>query len=296
MSRLTDCPLCTGQEFRPLPKFAKDHLVRCRSCGFVFSCEKPTRADYDRVYGAYDYEAEDAARTSLTVKKERELAEHLAQFRQTNKVIDLAAGAGHFLERFRDLGFECHATEFNQSMLDYLSGKGFKTFGGGLFPEGVERGAYDIVIFTEIIEHINNPRPVLRNLASLLRPGGSVYVTTPNFSSLERRVIGPDWGMICWPEHITYWTPAHLHRALTESGLGKRTLRTSNISLYRVLEAMKKRGVGSNLSEQRLSDVAQQAVAGNPVLGLAKDAVNVLLGATGLGSSIQAVYVKDIGN
>lgn len=179
-------------------------------------------------------------------------------------------------------------------MLDYLNAKGFKTFDGRLFPEGVEKGAYDIVIFTEIIEHINNPRPVLGNLASLLRPGGSVYVTTPNFSSLERRIIGPAWGMICWPEHITYWTPARLDRALTESGLGKRSLKTSNISPYRIVEAIKKKGIASGLSEQSLSDAAQQAIAGSPILSFAKDGVNLLLGATGLGSSIQAVYVKGI--
>ncbi len=160
----------------------------------MFSEQEPTEADYKRVYENYDYPAEDAARTALTVTKERGIAKGLERFRNTNKVIDLAAGAGHFLERFRELGFECHATEFNQSMLDYLDKKGFETHPGGLDPTGVAEGTFDIVIFTEIIEHTNTPLPVLANLVSLLRPGGAVYLTTPNFNSLERRAIGPDVG------------------------------------------------------------------------------------------------------
>lgn len=289
---LAACPLCAAARFKALKGFEKDHLVRCRSCGFTYSRLIPDADDYARVYGAYDYAAEDAARTSLNVEKERAIVARLEPYRRTGKVLDIAAGAGRFLERFDERGFDCHATEFNEEMVAYLAAKGFTAYAGGLIPAAAPRGAFDIVVFTEIIEHINDPLPVLREIAALLRPGGAVYITTPNFASLERRLLGSDWGMICWPEHITYWTPRHLHRALREAGFDKASLKAQNVSPYRIVQALKKRGLASGVSEQGFSDAAQAAVAGNRLLRAAKRAVNALLIGMGLGSSVEAVYVR----
>ena len=295
---LEHCPLCerdldrTG--WRPLRKFARDHIVRCGHCGFHFSRLEPTPEDYARVYGAYDYAAEDAARSEQNVARDRAIAAALLDGRERARVLDIAAGAGRFLEPFRELGCACYATEFNEEMQAYLRAKGFTTLEGNLMPEG-EAGSFDIVIFTEIIEHINQPMPVLRHIRSLLKPGGRLYVTTPNFNSLERRLLGQDWGMICFPEHITYWTPGHLHRALRSAGLSKVSLRVENISPYRVIQALKKGRLGkmmADVSEQGFSDAAQARVASSRLLSTAKSAVNRLLTASRLGSSIVAVYEK----
>ena len=289
---LASCPLCDSKIApQPLETYRKDHVVKCRDCGFIYSLLIPSEADYARVYGGYDYVGEDAARTPTSIAKEAALAARLADGK-TGKVIDVAAGAGRFLEHFQALGWDCTATEFNEAMCRYLEAKGFTAYRGGLFPEGAPDGAFDIVIFTEIIEHINNPMPVLARLARLLRPGGIIYITTPNWNSIERRALKSDWGMLCWPEHITYWTPRHVDRALRQAGFAKRSLKAQNISPYRILQALKQRGFAANVSEQGFSDAAQSRVAGNLLLGLAKKAVNAALVASGLGSSIEAIYVK----
>lgn len=296
---LANCPLCaeilgTGG-YRRLKGYEKDHLVKCRACGFAFSLLQPNAEDYERVYGNYDYVAEDNARTPLSIEKERAIVERLMKYRSTGKVLDVAAGGGRFLERFAERGFECHATEFNEAMCDYLTAKGFTAYRGGLFPEGVPEEAFDIVVFTEIIEHINNPLPVLEGLVRLLRRGGALFMTTPNFASIERRMMGPNWGMLMFPEHITYWTPRHLDRALRSVGLGKSSLRTQNISPYRIIQSLKKGRMSSmvsGVSEQGFSDAAQARVAGSRLLRAAKGAVNGALRLTGTGSSIEAVYEK----
>jgi SAM-dependent methyltransferase len=297
-ARLSTCPLCerglAEAGAAPLPAFGRDHLVRCGACGFTFSILIPSDDDYARVYGNYDYVSEDQARTDLNRQREADVVRSLMPYKATGKVIDVAAGAGRFLEHFQEAGFDCYATEFDVRLQALLAQKGFRVVPGGTMPE-TEEAIFDIVMFTEIIEHINNPMPVLRSLSRLLRPGGCLYVTTPNFNSLERRLLGADWGMICWPEHITYWTPRTLEKAMQRSGLKRRWRSVENISPYRVLQALKRgrfsRVVG-NVSEQALSDKAQQQVAGNRFLSLAKGLVNTGLNAARLGSSIKAIYEK----
>lgn len=43
------------------------------------------------------------------------------------------------------------------------------------------RGKFDVVIMTEVIEHILNDRKLIQDAASCLKPGGRLLLTTPNF-------------------------------------------------------------------------------------------------------------------
>ncbi len=45
-------------------------------------------------------------------------------------------------------------------------------------------GSFDVIVSTEVIEHIEDPLPWLRHVLSLLRPGGVAVFSTPNYRSL----------------------------------------------------------------------------------------------------------------
>jgi len=50
----------------------------------------------------------------------------------------------------------------------------------------------DVVLFTEVIEHIAfNPVPLWREIHRVMRPGGSIIVTTPNYYALRGRAWAP---------------------------------------------------------------------------------------------------------
>ena len=53
-----------------------------------------------------------------------------------------------------------------------------------IFPYSIDE--FDVVIFGEIIEHLlNDPCKVLREIKRILKPGGTLIVTTPNVARLE---------------------------------------------------------------------------------------------------------------
>jgi len=68
---------------------------------------------------------------------------------------------------------------------------------------------FDVVIAAEVIEHLENPRAMLRDLFRLLRPGGTAIVSTPNNESwrslLALLVRGHyvAFGDTSYPAHIT---------------------------------------------------------------------------------------------
>jgi SAM-dependent methyltransferase len=88
-------------------------------------------------------------------------------------------------------------------------------------------GSADIVVSAETIEHVENPRALMRELVRLVRPGGWVFVTTPNQLSLasltclvargEFQYFQRAPGM--YPAHITALLEIDLRRIAEECSL-----------------------------------------------------------------------------
>lgn len=63
------------------------------------------------------------------------------------------------------------------------------------------KNQFDIIIFTELIEHINDILSFMESIKKLLKPDGSVILTTPNKSFYESNVI---WATDLPPVHC-WW-------------------------------------------------------------------------------------------
>lgn len=84
--------------------------------------------------------------------------------------------------------------------------------------------SFDTVVGVEVIEHLENPRAVCRELYRLVRPGGVVLLSTPNNESLRSllalllRGHFVAFGDTSYPAHITALTRTDLRRVLQEAG------------------------------------------------------------------------------
>ncbi len=98
--------------------------------------------------------------------------------------------------------------------------------------------SFDLIILTEVIEHLNfNPIPLLTEFARILRPGGMVYCATPNLADIHNRLrlllgrgitnpveqlimnLKPGTGMavgLHWRE----WTKSELQQLFAVAGFG----------------------------------------------------------------------------
>jgi 2-polyprenyl-3-methyl-5-hydroxy-6-metoxy-1,4-benzoquinol methylase len=83
----------------------------------------------------------------------------------------------------------------------------------------------DVVVAVETIEHLENPRAFMRLLTRLVRPGGWVFVTTPNqrsLLSLATLVVRGQFSQfqdVHYPAHLTALLEVDLRRIAEEVGL-----------------------------------------------------------------------------
>lgn len=92
-------------------------------------------------------------------------------------------------------------------------------------PVPLEPSSFDVIVALEVIEHLENPRAILREITRLLAPGGCFILTTPNQESIRSLLALLIKGHFVaftdnsYPAHITALLKKDLERILTESGL-----------------------------------------------------------------------------
>ncbi len=103
-------------------------------------------------------------------------------------VLDVGTGSGALAARLEDRGYRVLACDLNGS--GYRGGAPFVEWdvASASAPPSIEQGSLDGICAIEILEHVENPSQALRNLFALLKPGGSIVVSTPNLTHPRSRV------------------------------------------------------------------------------------------------------------
>jgi SAM-dependent methyltransferase len=85
----------------------------------------------------------------------------------------------------------------------------------------------DAIAFQHSLEHVAEPLEDLAKAAALLRPGGLVLISLPNFGSRPARRFGADWFHLDLPRHRSHFTRRGLDALLARAGLHDRELSVS---------------------------------------------------------------------
>jgi SAM-dependent methyltransferase len=138
---------------------------------------------------------------------------------RSGRVIDLACGEGYGSEALARgaanvLGVDANPETFEHAQLRYRRAN--LRFERGMVEIHGEPGAFDAVVFLQTIEHVHDPIGVLEHVRSLLAPGGTAYISTPNVLTLAPAGAAKSSN----PWHLKEYRAAEF-RALCEGAFGR---------------------------------------------------------------------------
>lgn len=232
------CPGCDrGSCSRIFEKFSLE-MWGCASCGLAFTHPIPAREIVASRYSAVWFEQEylpsygiDPFKPDLShlaPRYDEELAP-LEQYRKLNRILDVGAGAGLFLSQARRRGWEVHGVELSDfGPLFARIHFHLEIQRGTLAEANLPDGHFDVVMLQDTIEHVPDPKPMLQKVNRILRPGGCVVISTPNFSGLGRKVLGKRWALISPYEHLFLFGPRSMRAILDATGFEPARLETSS--------------------------------------------------------------------
>jgi 2-polyprenyl-3-methyl-5-hydroxy-6-metoxy-1,4-benzoquinol methylase len=146
------------------------------------------------------------------------------------KVLDLGCGNGSLSHELSKLGFEVYGVDRSDSGIQ-IAREAFPQvqFSLGdveedLSPEPFQAESFDVIVSTEVVEHLYRPRRLVQNAFRLLKPSGHFIVSTPYHGWLKNVVLAISGKMdkhftAFWDGgHIKFWSRETLSGLLIEKG------------------------------------------------------------------------------
>ena len=271
-------------------------IYRCHACKAIYLGQYDTEYvdDLYEYYRQYQDKPRDALFSALTAKSYRKVLELFARHTSGKSILDVGCGKGDFVDAGLRAGWDIHGIELAQPAVEIAQGFGLPVTRLDFFSNALSPASHDIVTMFEVLEHLPDPISFLRRAADVVKPGGLVYLTTPNFDCFDRRILGMAWPVI-HREHLTYFTPKILLSAIREKTdltvLHSETRNVSVQSLQRIKNLLPRRRKQSNTSPQpvvksKSAVDVRETIEGSRVLQFVKRGINGILNATSSGNTI----------
>ena len=127
------------------------------------------------------------------------------------RLLEVGVGQGFFLKQARANGLEPTGVELNPRAAASARDIGFEVLMDPLdhIRNQMGDGSWDVICSFQVLEHLPDPLPFLRDAAALLRPDGALILSVPNADVAaqldplrERDLLDQP------PHHMGHWSPA----------------------------------------------------------------------------------------
>jgi len=211
-------------------------LLRCDRCGFGQPAALPSLPNYfDRMYDQRWSDEWVRAEHDATYK-DAVFADVLSGLTarlppSRRRLLDVGAHTGRFIATARRAGWNAEGLELNPKTGAFAAAAtGAPVHQGNVHTFDAD-AAYDAVTLTDVLEHIPDPRMVLRRVHRFLAPGGYLAVKVPHGPAQRvkeraraRIHRGYRPSLADNLVHVNHFTPDSLSRALEREGFREVTV------------------------------------------------------------------------
>ncbi len=140
-------------------------------------------------------------------------------------VIDIGCGYGNFLGFCHKNGYEATGVEPGRQAVEYIKNK----FNLSVYQTNIEdfvkmtKEKYHVAVLLDVLEHMREPYKILTDVRdNILEDEGILVVRTPNEFNKLQLIANQEYRLKNWwisaPQHINYFTIAHLEKLITNCG------------------------------------------------------------------------------
>lgn len=219
------CPVCGLKNPGKFWAMSGYRLAECAACSLVWDHHplENLTSQYSKAYfinenpkGGYTNYFE-----GMRVNK-KTFAERLKRIESKygrGKLLDVGCALGDCLVEARRLGWKNpQGVEVSDYAYKFAKKRGLDVRKGTLGDNSFERNSFDVVTYQDVLEHVADPVSELKLVRQVLRPGGVVFLVTPDVGGWWKKILGKYWYHYKPGEHVIYFSQKSLKSALEKAG------------------------------------------------------------------------------
>ena len=232
-STIQRCPICESNSIIGIFAHGQGNRHRildrsklcwsgCQACGVVFQSQFPTEAELNAYYSegsGWDgewvapNEDEDFHNRKSRANRLAKLVTEASgvEISSRPRVLDFGCGFGTILDEFKSLGWETAGIEPGPRGHDHTARN------HEMIAEVPTDNSFDLIIATNVLEHVADPVDILHTLRAGLNPTGSVFILVPNLGRLNEHHL---FSNIFKGVHLFAFTQQSMVCLLKKAGFG----------------------------------------------------------------------------
>jgi len=221
-----NCNLCGGRQTKTIWKIERFGTglpaVMCKKCGLIYlnprwiaqGYAQFYKEDYRKLMGEGELDAEEAFRKQL-VHAAKILDFNASYIGMNKRILDVGSGAGAVLWLFREIlgatviGIE-PTLKYQTFSRDILK---IRVLDGIIENLSFEPASLDLVIMTQVLNHLLDPIGVLHKINKALCPNGLLFLEVQNFPECTKAMVFPTQ-----IDHTYYFTPTTVEALANRAG------------------------------------------------------------------------------
>jgi 2-polyprenyl-3-methyl-5-hydroxy-6-metoxy-1,4-benzoquinol methylase len=247
MKKLYKCKICNHKKIYKIFKQIDKNLgvpgnfriFKCEKCKVIFLNPLPEKKDWIKYYPKERYYSLSKIDTSSLKTK---LKIFIFKINSENKfillklffwpistffrgiekrgkrILDIGCGSGQFLFETKQIGFEVYGIEpggFNSQEAINL---GIKISKGTIEESEFPKEYFDIITMNHVLEHLEDPKKVLKIVKKILKKDGTLVMGLPNTNSLAFKIFKKNWYQLDVPRHLFNYSTETLNILLKKEG------------------------------------------------------------------------------
>ena len=237
-SKVADCVDCGAPGIGIAWSSKEFPLAECAACGLTYYADWPKEladgASFHEGNVSYYERMEanpgDVVLQDLNLRRGAEVLAKLERLAPSKTLLDVGCGRGEGVFVADCCGWHAQGIDLAPGAIRIARAHGLNCSDLDFFSPELDEERFGLIVMSEFLEHVPKPNRFLSRAHELLIPRGVVYLTTPNFGSLGRRVHGDSWNALS-SGHVAFFNRQTISSLAQKAGFQVARIETGVISV-----------------------------------------------------------------
>jgi hypothetical protein len=208
------------------------NLLECDICKHWFIEEAPSQEELSTMYSSNSEYVVPKGYCDEMIDAKFNVSDKLAYLQPKYKFnyLELGVGSGQLFNYFKKTAEKAYGVDPGSWGLDENIVQDIKD----VSPIG-----FDLIVATDVMEHLNNPLEMLNKLNELANDNCTLYFTVPNKDSLKAQIQKGKWSMTRPFGHLHFFSKKSIKKSLELSGWNVvkiKSMRAGNTKIFELLK------------------------------------------------------------